>query len=189
MNRAPRPTCLGDQVHCCPDVLSCLVCWLGWCQSLGPLKKGANEKLGIAWRGGGAARLGVGLLDGALFGARGGLARRRAARLRRGACSALDVGWTARCPAAAWTCLTARCSAAGAALQEPRHVGVGHGSQPCRLEGERTILEQCWHSTFALDQRPIPGCTTCQLGGGGPVCDAAHVLPGQRLYSPGGVPR
>jgi len=27
-----------------------------------------------------------------------------------------------------------------------------------------TILEQCWHSTFALDQRPILGCTIRELG-------------------------
>jgi hypothetical protein len=27
-----------------------------------------------------------------------------------------------------------------------------------------TVLEQCWHSTFALDQRPIPGCTIRELG-------------------------
>jgi hypothetical protein len=27
-----------------------------------------------------------------------------------------------------------------------------------------TILEQCWHSALALDQRPIPGCTIRELG-------------------------
>jgi hypothetical protein len=29
-----------------------------------------------------------------------------------------------------------------------------------------SILEQCWHSSFALDRRPIPGCTIRELGMG-----------------------
>jgi hypothetical protein len=42
-----------------------------------------------------------------------------------------------------------------------RATGLSHGGFKASAG---TILEQCWHSTFTLDQRPIPGCTILQLG-------------------------